>query len=144
MDELWEEIETEKQLIEKTLAELEKGLQSSERSYLILAGMAALVHNIYNGIENIIKRTLVAKGKTPDQRSPFWHQDLLDAAVEEKIISQEMAARLKEYLSFRHFFVHAYGILLKPEKLSPLANNAARLWQAFYTEIISAYQNVRK
>jgi hypothetical protein len=33
MDELWDEIETEKQLIEKTLAELEKGSQSSERSY---------------------------------------------------------------------------------------------------------------
>jgi uncharacterized protein YutE (UPF0331/DUF86 family) len=144
MDELWEEIETEKQLIEKTLAELEKGLQRSERSYLVLAGMAALVHNIYTGIENIIKRTLVAKGKTPDQRSPFWHQDLLDTAKDEKIISEELAATLREYLGFRHFFVHAYGVLLKPEKLSPLANNAAKLWQAFYSEIISAYQALKQ
>lgn len=144
MDELWDEIETEKQLIEKTLAELEKGLQSSERSYLVLAGMAALVHNIYNGIENIIKRTLVAKGKNPDQRSPFWHQELLDAATDEKIISKELAAVLKEYLGFRHFFVHAYGILLKPEKLSPLANNATKLWQIFYAEIVSAYQSLKK
>ena len=61
MDELWEEIETEKQLIEKTLAELEKGLQSSERSYLVLAGMAALVHNIYNGIENMVHPTFAYK-----------------------------------------------------------------------------------
>jgi hypothetical protein len=50
----------------------------------------------------------------------------------------------KEYLGFRHFFVHAYGILLKPEKLSPLANNATKLWQAFYGVIVSADQNLKK
>ncbi len=143
MDELWEEIDAEKSLIEKTLIELAKALLSNERSYVVLAGMASFVHNFYNGVENILKRLLLAKGGKLDLRSPFWHHDLLKAAVDQQIVSESLAQELKDYLGFRHFFVHAYGILLDTEKLMPLANNATEVWRLFYTEIVAAYQNLK-
>jgi len=131
-------------LIENTLAELTKALQSGDRSYVVLAGMAAFVHNLYNGIENILKRMLLAKGQSLDMRSPFWHHDLLKAAIDQQIISETLSKVLKDYLGFRHFFVHAYGILLDAEKLMPLANNAANVWHSFYAEIVTAYQNLKR
>lgn len=143
MDELWEEIEAENSLIDKTLAELVKALHSSDRSYVVLAGMASFVHNFYNGIENIIKRLLLAKGEKLDMRSPFWHHDLLQAAVDQRIVSEALAQQLKDFLGFRHFFVHAYGILLDAEKLLPLANNATEVWRSFYAEIVAAYQKLK-
>jgi uncharacterized protein YutE (UPF0331/DUF86 family) len=144
MDELWEEIQAEKELIENTLAELAKALQGSDRSYVVLAGMAAFVHNVYNGMENIMKRMLVAKKHSLDLRSPFWHHDLLKAAIAQQIISEKLGVMLKDYLGFRHFFVHAYGVLLDAEKLLPLANNAADVWRTFYAELVSAFQAMEK
>jgi hypothetical protein len=91
MDELWEEIEAEKELVEKTLNELAQALQSADRSYVMLAGMAAFIHTLYNGIENILKRMLVARNFKLDLQSPFWHHDLLKAAVDQHIISKELA-----------------------------------------------------
>lgn len=60
MDKLWKQIDVEKELIENTLVELEKALKTGDRSYVVMAGMAAFVHNLYNGVENILKRILLA------------------------------------------------------------------------------------
>lgn len=144
MDELWEEIEAEKDLIENTLSELALALKSKDRSYVRLAGIAAFVHNLYNGMENIIKRMLSAKGIKSDFQTPFWHHDLLKAAIEEEIVSQGLATRLREYLGFRHFFVHAYSLKLDPAKLMPLAKNAGDVWNSFYDEIVAAFQKLKQ
>jgi len=143
MDELWEEIDAEKELIENTLAELANALQRRERSYVVLAGVATFVHNLYNSIENILKRMLTAKGKSLDTHSSFWHQELLQNAVDEKIISSQLATTLKSYLGFRHFFVHAYGVRLDTEQLLPLAINASKVWQDFYAGIEAAFQALK-
>ncbi len=144
MDELWEEVEAEKELVEKTLNELAQALYSADRSYVMLAGMAAFIHNLYNGIENILKRMLAARNFKFDLQSPFWHHDLLKAAVDQQIISKELAVKLKDYLGFRHFFVHAYSLLLDANKLLPLASNAQNIWQTFYREIETVYCNLKQ
>lgn len=94
MDEIWEEIEAERELIDNTLTELEKALQYQDRNYAILAGIAAFIHNLYNGIENIIKRMMTAKEKIIPTQSASWHQELLQTAVKEKIISESLAQTL--------------------------------------------------
>lgn len=83
---------------------------------------ATFLHNIYNGIENILKQVLKAK-KIRVPKSEIWHKKLLDLAVSHGIISEQLSDELREYLAFRHFFVHGYGFMLEETYLEELAKN---------------------
>jgi uncharacterized protein YutE (UPF0331/DUF86 family) len=126
-------IEAEYEAIEKTLASL-PNQSVSQLSKLELAGIAALVHNFYNGIDNILKQIINAKGlKIPD--GPSWHEDLLIKSVDTGIISKKTIDKLKDYLAFRHFFSHAYALDLNPQELEPLVKNLSKLYLDFKKEI---------
>jgi len=47
-----------------------------------------------------------------------------------------MADELREYLAFRHFFVHGYGFFMLGEaSLEQLTNNIPDIWLQFLSEI---------
>ena len=58
MDNLLQEIAAEKENIERTLKALDDTLQRPSREFVELAAIATCLHNAYNGIENLLKRTL--------------------------------------------------------------------------------------
>ncbi|MFH0795878.1 MAG: hypothetical protein V2A65_02335 [Candidatus Omnitrophota bacterium] len=134
MVELSKQIAAEKENVEISLSNLKDALRRTKRSAVELAAMATFLHNIYNGIENILKQVLKAEGcKIP--KSETWHKDLLNLAVSDGIIPNKLAEELYEYLAFRHFFLHAYGFMLKETQVRGLANNIPNVWSEFISAI---------
>ena len=103
-------------------------------SVLEIAGVATLIHNFYNGLENIIKQILLEK-KIPVPQGGSWHKDLLDLAVNHNIVSEKIRVSLSEYLAFRHFFNHAYAFELYPERIESLVENLENVYEHFKDEI---------
>ena len=126
-------IDAEYEEIEKTLSSLPTK-PISKLSKLELAGVVALLHDFYNGIENVLKQAFRIKNiQTPQGES--WHRDLLLEATEENILSEQLANELKRYLAFRHFFSHGYAIDLSPDRMEPLVTNVRDAFKNFKKEI---------
>lgn len=136
MVDLTRKIAAEKENVEKALDNLKDAMGRKERSTVELAAIATFLHNIYNGIENILKQVLKAKG-TEIPKSETSHKDLLDLSVSNGIIPEKLSDQLYEYLTFRHFFVHAYGFMLEEMHLEDLANNIPDVWLQFLSAIRS-------
>lgn len=134
MGNLSEKIAAEKENIEKALYNLNGALEKANKSPLELAGMATFLHNIYNGTENILMQIL--KYKTVKiKKSEGWHKELLNLATSQSIITEELSAKLYEYLTFRHYFIHSYGFTLDEDELNELAKNLPNIWEQFISEI---------
>ena len=111
MVDLARRIAAEKENVERALDNLKVAMGRKERSTVELAAIATFLHNTYNGIENILKQGLKAKG-VEIPKSETSHKDLLDLSMSNGIIPENLSDQLYEYLTFRHFFVHAlFGII---------------------------------
>ena len=141
MAKVHEQVEAEFENIERTLAEMPDFESLPNLSSLELAGLAALIHNFYNGIENILKQLVNAAGKKlPD--GPSWHQDLINTAVANNIISESTARKLRQYLAFRHFFSHGYSFELDPKRISNLVKDIRAIFDCFRNEINKAIERI--
>jgi len=134
MGTLSDRVEAELENVERALAELPAGQTCSSLSRLELAGVAALLHNFYNGIENILKQVVAADGSELPQ-GDAWHRQLVDLAVSKELIGLSAADALRPYLAFRHFFVHAYAVDLEPERLQPLVDGASGALDAVRVDV---------
>ena len=134
MGNLPRQISAEVENVEAALRNLEETMARPIKTVVELAAMGTFLHNVYNGIENILKQTLklrsiqLAKGEN-------WHKELLNLSVEHGVISAETSDELYEYLTFRHFFVHAYGFMLEEIPLESLVHNIPRVWSKFISEV---------
>ncbi|MBF0227657.1 MAG: DUF86 domain-containing protein [Desulfobacterales bacterium] len=138
MNNLPEEILIEKEYIEKTIDVMNEAIARNDQTYVELSAIGASLHHCYSGIENIIKRILKYK-KISIRDSASSHKDLLDKAVNQGIITEELLNKLDKFRGFRHFFVHGYGILLNKDELLPLAMELPAIWNHFLSEIESFF-----
>jgi len=134
MAEVNERIEAEFENIERAVAELPGSDSLPNLSSLELAGVAALIHNFYNGIENILKHLVVSCGKEIPNNSS-WHRDLVNIAISNGIISESTAKELRRYLAFRHFFSHGYSFDLDKERIIPLVKGIQGTLSCFREDI---------
>jgi uncharacterized protein YutE (UPF0331/DUF86 family) len=132
-----EKIEAELENIERVLADLPRPDSLKKLSSLELAGVAALIHNFYNGIENVFKQLVISKGLSIPQ-GPSWHIDLIEICVANQIISRTTSDMLKEYLSFRHFFSHAYSFDVDEERIAPLLERIKDVYKNLVKDISKA------
>ena len=134
MANLKDKIEAEFEQIEQLIKEFPSCSQLPRLSILELAGVSTLLHNFYNGIENILKQILKDR-RLPLPTGDSWHKELLKTAVQEQIISLSLRDILGEYLAFRHFFIHAYALDLHPAKMEPLVEQCENIYLLFKKEI---------
>jgi len=134
MDELQKQILAEKENVEIALENLKLAKSKNEKTVIELAAIGTFLHNIYNGIENILKRVVVASNvEIPS--SVTWHKDLLNLSLSLGIISEKTCDELYKYLTFRHFFIHAYGFMLEEAYMEDLMNDIPDVWSRFLKEI---------
>ena len=100
-DQLSKYCDAEFENIETVTAELCSVVESGKSEYSIaeLAAIATFLHNIYNGVENILKRVLRAN-QVKVEDSPTWHKDMLKTSSNIEIISNDLYVDLSDYLSF--------------------------------------------
>lgn len=139
MADLSQKILAEFENIDEILEELPDASNLSSLSTLELAGVAALIHNFYNGIENILKQISLYQN-IPLPSGHSWHKELIEISVIQKIISEDCKSDLGKYLAFRHFFSHAYALDLYPNKMEPLVNNSKKVYSNFKYEIKRFYK----
>lgn len=134
MAEVHERVEAELENIKRVVAELPDDDSLAGISSLELAGVAALIHNFYNGIENILKQVLISSGKEMPEGSS-WHRDMVNTAVSSNIISESTAKEMRQYLAFRHFFSHGYSFDLDKKRIIPLVKGIQRTLACFTDDI---------
>ena len=144
-DEVRSEIKNELNNIDKLALELkeEKERNSSHRA------QGSILHDFYNSCERIFRRISTAiNGGFPVEIG--WHKELLyrmTQALEDlrpAVISEELAAELDEYLSFRHIFRNIYGFELKSERLNRLVDRFESVSKRFKNEIIEFLQKMEQ
>ena len=134
MAKLKDRIEAELENIQEVLNRLPSITRLSSIKDLELAGVATLLHNFYNGIENVLKQIINSKGITIPQ-GQSWHKDLLNLALKHKIINKTTAGSLIRFLGFRHFFSHAYAFDLEVDRMLPLVKAAPKLFASIKRSI---------
>jgi len=113
----------------------------AEPEPLEVANLAGMLHSFYSGVENVFKRiALELDGDLPS--GPSWHSELLAAMfragpTRSGVISASLAARLREYLAFRHVFRSAYAFLLTWSRMEPLVMDCEATLRQFRQELES-------
>jgi len=129
-------ISVELEQIELTLAMLPSAEKLMVLSPLECAGTASLIHNFYNGIENVIKQVFQHFAfEMPNGYS--WHRELLEFAGVHGVISEGSVKSLAPFLAFRHFFVHGYAVRIEAERLAPLLESIAPVYSKFKNDVFS-------
>lgn len=134
MADLRARILAEEENITATLYHIDLVLARDDYDAIATAALASFLHNVYNGIENILKQILKQDGGSVSG-TPEWHKQLLLESVNHHSISNDTAECLFEYLAFRHFFVHGYSFPLDPVKVAALAKTIRPVWAIFREEI---------
>ncbi|MBL7180961.1 MAG: antitoxin [Pseudomonadota bacterium] len=135
-----DELENLKRL-EQEFAKVEKmiDLSAEEVSYIDRGAIGYLLHNFYNGCENIFSS--IARFFENDLGPQGWHKDLLKrmkleiSGFRPRVIDKELYRLLDDFRAFRHKFRHSYAFELDWEKECLVAKKLPQTAKMFRLQI---------
>ena len=118
----------------------EMGRVKREREIIFQRAKGSILHDFYNCCERVFKKiTIEMNGEF--EESEKWHKSLLYRmtisinGLRPRVISDELAADLDEFLAFRHLFRNIYGFELKGGRIDYLAEKFQDVAAKFGKEI---------
>ena len=111
------------QEFQKVISKLKQ--TEAEISYYDRGAIGYLLHNFYNGCENIFKS--IARFFENDIDAQSWHRNLLKrmnleiSGFRPKVIDEQLYRILDDFRGFRHKFRHSYAFELDWEKEKAVA-----------------------
>jgi len=128
----------------RELKTLKPRLAQKEISNLDLRAAGSILHDFYNGVENIFRRVAQElNGGLPAGED--WHKQLLtDMSLDVKgvrppLVSEDLKLKLQKYLGFRHIFRNVYGFHLEQEQIKVMVKEFPRILSWLKREI-AAFQ----
>ncbi len=128
----------------RELKTLKPRLAQKEISNLDLRAAGSILHDFYNGVENIFRRVAQElNGGLPAGED--WHKQLLtDMSLDVKgvrppLVSEDLKLKLQKYLGFRHIFRNVYGFHLEQEQIKAMIKEFPRILSWLKREI-AAFQ----
>ena len=115
--------------------------EKTEYSLSEKASIAALVVNIYGGVENVLKQMLIFD-KLDVQDSPEWHEKVLRKAAEIGILPPDIIKVLSRYLVFRNYFLYTYIFNINWEDVKALVDALNDLIGQIRTEVEEYLQTI--
>lgn len=132
------EINKELQNLQELRAEMDK--IKMENGIIFKRSKGSILHDFYNCCERIFKKIAIELN-SGYENSEKWHKSLLYRmilpmeGIRPRVISDEVAADLDEFLAFRHLFRNIYGFELKGDRIDYLADKFDRIVETFRKEI---------
>jgi uncharacterized protein YutE (UPF0331/DUF86 family) len=127
-------IKAESRNILKTVELMEALLAKESLPMYETIALGKLLQDIYTGIERILRSLLQAEG-VEIKKTETWHKDLLLAASERGIITEQHFEAFRNLLLFRHLQIHGYGHMLDENRLRDLATPIPALCNDFFDSI---------
>lgn len=136
------EIEREIENLERLSKEMKEIIERiiDEADFIETRAAGSILHDFYCGMEKIFERIAVkVDSKLPGGED--WHRELLLQMgkpfknVRDRVISQDLLERLKEYLRFRHLFRNVYGFEIKWQRFKPLVLSMSTVLNDFKKNI---------
>ena len=126
--------------IQHEMAKVAPKLARNTPSILDLRAAGSILHDFYNGVENMFRRIAQeVNGGLPT--GDDWHKQLLrDMSLEidglrPAIISKSLVGELQRYLGFRHVFRNIYGFSLEAKRIKELVCDFPNVLSRFKREI---------
>jgi ribonuclease HepT-like protein len=115
--------------------------QQNRPDLIETTAFAAVLHSFHSGLELIFSTI----AKRIDQQLPTgdkWHRQLLfqmtqHTAQRTRVILEELAQSLGNYLAFRHFYRHSYSFYLDWHELEKLVIPLHVIWAQVRSELQS-------
>jgi len=133
------QIENELISLEELRQEM-RDVLTQEDTIIFRRSIGSILHDFYNCCERIFRKIAIdINGGYVETEQ--WHKALLYRMtipikdIRPAVVSEELAADLDEYLSFRHVFRNIYGFELKGERVTYLAGKFDRTAERFTEEI---------